>query len=87
MVLTIKYYICKTCRSGEDICQEIITISDENKRKTTSKLKMVINAIKEVDEFIQRNQDMQERLKKNAELCSSSQCSDSSPSRSVLSMN
>ena len=46
-----------------------ITISDENKRKTTSKLKMVINAIKEVDEFIQRNQDMQERLKKNAELC------------------
>ena len=69
MVLTIKYYICKTCRSGEDICQEIITISNENKRKTTSKLKMVINAIKEVDEFIQRNQDMQERLEKNAELC------------------
>ena len=63
----IKCYKCKTCRSGEDICQEIITTSDEDRRKTTDKLEMVINAIKEVDEFIQRNQDMQGRLKKNAE--------------------
>lgn len=62
----IKCYKCKSCRSGEDACQEIITKGEENKREIGNRLEMVINAIKEIDEFIQKNREMQDRLKKNA---------------------
>ena len=63
----IKCYKCEKCRSGEDACQEIITASEENRREIGNRLEKVANVIEEVDEFIQKNQEMQERLKKNAE--------------------
>ena len=63
---TVKCYKCDRCRGNEAECQQIITASMEKKKEITGKLSWVTEALEEIEEFIQKNQETQRSLRENA---------------------